>query len=42
MERLKLLESTGRVWGQDMMLEVENQNLLMKDVESKVRPNSKL
>ncbi|XP_062843067.1 epidermal growth factor receptor kinase substrate 8 isoform X2 [Trichomycterus rosablanca] len=34
-ERLKLLESTGRVWGQDMMLEVENQNLVLKDIESK-------
>ncbi|KAL6464155.1 hypothetical protein MHYP_G00264720 [Metynnis hypsauchen] len=34
-ERLKLLEDTGRVWGQDMLLEVVNGNLLLIDIETK-------
>ncbi|XP_047438109.1 epidermal growth factor receptor kinase substrate 8-like protein 3 [Mugil cephalus] len=33
-ERLKLLEETGRVWGQNMLLEVRGTNLLLKDIES--------
>ncbi|XP_037388224.1 epidermal growth factor receptor kinase substrate 8-like protein 3 isoform X1 [Pygocentrus nattereri] len=34
-ERLKLLEDTGRVWGQDMLLKVVNGNLLLIDIETK-------
>ncbi|MCJ8744108.1 hypothetical protein PDJAM_G00114690 [Pangasius djambal] len=34
-ERLKLLEMMGRVWGQEMSLEVENGNLLLRDMETK-------
>ncbi|XP_017352123.2 epidermal growth factor receptor kinase substrate 8-like protein 3 isoform X2 [Ictalurus punctatus] len=34
-ERLKLLETMGRVWGQEMNLEVENENLLLRDIETK-------
>lgn len=34
-ERLKLLESTGRVWGQDVILEGRDQALYLTDVETK-------
>uniref|UniRef100_A0A3P8TEH9 PTB domain-containing protein n=1 Tax=Amphiprion percula TaxID=161767 RepID=A0A3P8TEH9_AMPPE len=34
-ERLKLLEEMGRVWGQNMLLEVRDANLLLTDIESK-------
>ncbi|MCI4389855.1 hypothetical protein PGIGA_G00115850 [Pangasianodon gigas] len=34
-ERLKLLEMMGRVWGQEMSLEVDNGNLLLRDIETK-------
>ncbi|XP_076003198.1 epidermal growth factor receptor kinase substrate 8-like protein 3 [Genypterus blacodes] len=34
-ERLKLLEGMGRVWAQNMLLEVKGGNLLLKDIESK-------
>ncbi|KAG9260760.1 epidermal growth factor receptor kinase substrate 8-like protein 3 isoform X1 [Astyanax mexicanus] len=34
-ERLKLLEETGRVWGQDMILELKKGNLLLTDLETK-------
>lgn len=34
-ERLKLLDCVGRVWGQDMILEVQNGNLLLTDMETK-------
>ncbi|KAI4887457.1 hypothetical protein NFI96_017441, partial [Prochilodus magdalenae] len=34
-ERLKLLEETGRVWGQDMLLELTNGNLILTDVGTK-------
>ncbi|XP_072522176.1 epidermal growth factor receptor kinase substrate 8-like protein 3 [Salminus brasiliensis] len=34
-ERLKLLEETGRLWGQDMQLELNNGNLLLTDLETK-------
>ncbi|XP_051803805.1 epidermal growth factor receptor kinase substrate 8-like protein 3 [Acanthochromis polyacanthus] len=34
-ERLKLLEEMGRVWGQNMLLEVRDRNLLLTDIESK-------
>ncbi|XP_060713766.1 epidermal growth factor receptor kinase substrate 8-like protein 3 [Tachysurus vachellii] len=33
-ERLKLLEMMGRVWGQEMSLEVDNGNLLLRDIET--------
>ncbi|XP_058230268.1 epidermal growth factor receptor kinase substrate 8-like protein 3 isoform X2 [Hemibagrus wyckioides] len=33
-ERLKLLETMGRVWGQEMSLEVDNGNLLLRDTET--------
>ncbi|KAK3537043.1 hypothetical protein QTP86_034286 [Hemibagrus guttatus] len=33
-ERLKLLERMGRVWGQEMSLEVDNGNLLLRDTET--------
>lgn len=35
-ERLKLLDQMGRVWGQNMMLEVQGANLLLSDIETKV------
>lgn len=34
--RLKALEAQGRVWGQDLILHVKNQELVLSDVESKV------
>lgn len=36
-ERLKQLDEMGRVWGQNMLLEVREGNLLLTDIESKVR-----
>lgn len=36
-ERLKLLEMMGRVWGQEMSLEVDSGNLVLRDIETKVR-----
>ncbi|NXT72802.1 ES8L3 protein, partial [Chaetops frenatus] len=33
--RLKSLEEQGRVWGQDVILEVKDQELVLSDVESK-------
>lgn len=35
-ERLKLLDETGRVWGQSMLLEVNGPKLLLTDIETKV------
>lgn len=35
-ERLKLLDGMGRVWGQNMLLEVRGVNLLLTDIETKV------
>ncbi|XP_064029656.1 epidermal growth factor receptor kinase substrate 8-like protein 3 [Pogoniulus pusillus] len=35
LERLKLLEAQGRVWGQDLVLQVKDQELVLSDVESK-------
>lgn len=35
-ERLKFLEATGRVWGQDVLLEARDGALLLKDIETKV------
>ncbi|XP_028430864.1 epidermal growth factor receptor kinase substrate 8-like protein 3 [Perca flavescens] len=34
-ERLKLLDGMGRVWGQNMLLEVRGANLLLTDMETK-------
>ncbi|XP_018536862.1 epidermal growth factor receptor kinase substrate 8-like protein 3 isoform X2 [Lates calcarifer] len=34
-ERLKLLDGMGRVWGQNMLLEVRGVNLLLTDIETK-------
>ncbi|XP_042358861.1 epidermal growth factor receptor kinase substrate 8-like protein 3 [Plectropomus leopardus] len=34
-ERLKLLDGMGRVWGQNMVLEMRGANLLLTDVETK-------
>ncbi|XP_029946872.1 epidermal growth factor receptor kinase substrate 8-like protein 3 [Salarias fasciatus] len=34
-ERLKLLDQLGRVWGQDMLLEVHDTSLLLIDIETK-------
>ncbi|KAK5603941.1 hypothetical protein CRENBAI_025825 [Crenichthys baileyi] len=34
-ERLKVLDHTSRIWGQDMMLEVRGTNLLLIDFETK-------
>ncbi|NWV35330.1 ES8L3 protein, partial [Grantiella picta] len=36
--RLKGLEAQGRIWGQDVILEVKDQQLVLSDVESKVPP----
>ncbi|NXH92258.1 ES8L3 protein, partial [Edolisoma coerulescens] len=33
--RLKVLEEQGRIWGQDVILEVKEQELVLRDVESK-------
>ncbi|KAM9255483.1 epidermal growth factor receptor kinase substrate 8-like protein 3 [Cariama cristata] len=33
--RLKVLEAQGRIWGQDLILEVKDQELVLSDVESK-------
>lgn len=35
-ERLKLLDEMGRVWGQNMLLQVCGANLLLTDIETKV------
>ncbi|NXF45514.1 ES8L3 protein, partial [Oceanites oceanicus] len=35
LERLKMLEAQGRVWGQDLILQVKDQELVLRDVESK-------
>lgn len=35
-ERLKVLDGMGRVWGQSMLLEVRGANLLLTDIETKV------
>ncbi|XP_071017097.1 epidermal growth factor receptor kinase substrate 8-like protein 3 isoform X1 [Oncorhynchus clarkii lewisi] len=34
-ERLNILDGMGRVWGQDMVLEVRDGNLLLTDIETK-------
>ncbi|XP_044203875.1 epidermal growth factor receptor kinase substrate 8-like protein 3 isoform X2 [Thunnus albacares] len=34
-ERLKLLDGMGRVWGQNMLMEVRGANLLLTDIETK-------
>uniref|UniRef100_K7GGI9 PTB domain-containing protein n=1 Tax=Pelodiscus sinensis TaxID=13735 RepID=K7GGI9_PELSI len=34
-ERLKMMEAQGRVWGQDMILQVKGQELLLSDIETK-------
>lgn len=36
--RLKDLEAQGRIWGQDVILAVKDQELVLSDVESKVPP----
>ncbi|XP_050767139.1 epidermal growth factor receptor kinase substrate 8-like protein 3 [Gymnogyps californianus] len=33
--RLKVLEAQGRVWGQDLILQVKDEELVLRDVESK-------
>lgn len=35
-ERLKVLEETGRLWGQNMLLEICGTMLLLTDIETKV------
>ncbi|NWT90356.1 ES8L3 protein, partial [Lanius ludovicianus] len=35
LRRLKVLEEQGRIWGQDVILEVKDQELVLRDVESK-------
>lgn len=40
-ERLKLLEEMGRVWGQSMLLEVRAPKLLLIDIETKVNKSWK-
>ncbi|XP_075298937.1 LOW QUALITY PROTEIN: epidermal growth factor receptor kinase substrate 8-like protein 3 [Opisthocomus hoazin] len=35
LERLKVLEAQGRVWGQNLILQVKDQKLVLRDVESK-------
>lgn len=37
-QRLKLLDGMGRVWGQNMLMEVRGANLLLTDIETKVTP----
>lgn len=39
-ERLKLLEETGRLWGQNMLLEVCGPMLLLTDIETKMELES--
>ncbi|XP_070813886.1 epidermal growth factor receptor kinase substrate 8-like protein 3 [Chaetodon trifascialis] len=39
-KRLKLLEETGRVWGQSMLLEVQGPKLLLTDTETKTELES--
>ncbi|XP_064161563.1 epidermal growth factor receptor kinase substrate 8-like protein 3 [Anguilla rostrata] len=34
-EQLKVLDARGRVWGQDMVLEVQDRSLLLTDIETK-------
>lgn len=36
LERLKYMDATGLVWGQDMILEVRDRALLLLDIESQV------
>lgn len=36
LERLKYMDATGSVWGQDMILEVRDRALLLMDIESQV------
>lgn len=36
LERLKYMDATGSVWGQDMILEVRDSALLLMDIESQV------
>ncbi|NXD77751.1 ES8L3 protein, partial [Halcyon senegalensis] len=35
LELLKLLEAQGRVWGQNLILQVKDEGLVLRDVESK-------
>lgn len=35
--KLKSLESRGKIWGQDMILQVQSRQLQLCDVETKVR-----
>ncbi|KAM6295171.1 LOW QUALITY PROTEIN: epidermal growth factor receptor kinase substrate 8-like protein 3 [Aegotheles albertisi] len=35
LERLRVLEAQGRVWGQDLILQVQGHELVLRDVESK-------
>ncbi|KAL8178879.1 UNVERIFIED_CONTAM: hypothetical protein K2H54_057415, partial [Gekko kuhli] len=39
-ERLKLMNAQGQVWGQDMFLQVKNQNFLLTDIEAEVELDS--
>ncbi|XP_076598694.1 epidermal growth factor receptor kinase substrate 8-like protein 3 [Chaetodon auriga] len=39
-KRLKLLDETGRVWGQSMLLEVQGSKLLLTDIETKTELES--
>lgn len=41
-ERLKLLEEMGRVWGQSMLLVVHGPKLLLMDIETKVYDTDEL
>lgn len=34
--KLKMLEAKGRLWPQDMMLELQGDSLLLSDIETKV------
>ncbi|XP_077190304.1 epidermal growth factor receptor kinase substrate 8-like protein 3 isoform X2 [Paroedura picta] len=38
--RLKLMNAQGQVWGQDMFLQVKDQNLLLTDIEAEVELDS--